>query len=361
MLDGVASPAERLGQPDARRWPSAGRRSTYGSSVRRSRQARDAEHLARAQFEVDAAQPPARDVARLERPTGASGAPRRGAGSPGRRRRRPSSSARARGSSSATARVPTTAAAAQHGDPVGDLEDLVQAVRDVEHAGAARAEPRATIVEAGARPRRAAARRSARRGRARRGRPPSPAARRRSRRPSAPPGSPRPAAGGCRGRRRSARAAPGSRASCSRHRTRPPRPRRKPPRSARLSDRVELEDEAEILVHEAQAGGPRVGRARRRLVAVQPRDARRVGVVVAGEHLDQGRLAGPVLAHERVDLARADLQGDVVERARAGERLREVADPEHRRRARFCWVSRPSAGWRPVCGTFTRTPPSVDR
>ena len=100
------------------------------------------------------------------------------------------SSASPRGRVSATGSVVDHAAAAQHGDAVGDLEDLVEAVRDVQHARAARCDL-AHHREAAARPRRGAARRSARRARARRRRRASPAAPRRSRRPSAGRASPR--------------------------------------------------------------------------------------------------------------------------------------------------------------------------
>ena len=57
----------------------------------------------------------------------------------------------------------------------------------------------------------------------------------------------------------------------------------------------------------------------------------RVGLVHPGEHLDQGGLAGAVLAEQAVHLAGPDLQLDAVERAYAGERLDDVGEPQHDR------------------------------
>ena len=51
----------------------------------------------------------------------------------------------------------------------------------------------------------------------------------------------------------------------------------------------------------------------------------------AGEDLDEGRLAGAVLADQGVDLARMERQGDVPERLRHVEALGETAHLEHRR------------------------------
>ena len=46
-----------------------------------------------------------------------------------------------------------------------------------------------------------------------------------------------------------------------------------------------------------------------------------VGVVEAGEDVHQGRLAGAVLAEERVDLARRDLERHAVVRTMPGNRF----------------------------------------
>ena len=67
------------------------------------------------------------------------------------------------------------------------------------------------------------------------------------------------------------------------------------------------------------------GDAKRDLAAVEEHPAR-VGPVDAGDDLDQRRLAGAVLAHQRVDLAGPEVERDVVERLDAGEGLARVLD-----------------------------------
>ena len=59
-----------------------------------------------------------------------------------------------------------------------------------------------------------------------------------------------------------------------------------------------------------------------------------IGLVIAGEHLDQRRLSRAVLAYQGMDLARGDVHRDVVEGLRAGERLGHVLDAEHARARR---------------------------
>jgi hypothetical protein len=54
---------------------------------------------------------------------------------------------------------------------------------------------------------------------------------------------------------------------------------------------------------------------------VQPGLRARIGLVIAGQHLDQGGLARTVLAHQRMDLAFGYLERHIVERLRARERL----------------------------------------
>ena len=58
-----------------------------------------------------------------------------------------------------------------------------------------------------------------------------------------------------------------------------------------------------------------------------------VGAMDAGEDLDQRRLAGAVLAEQRMHLAGADVEVDSVERQRAGEALGQAGDLEQ---ARVC-------------------------
>jgi hypothetical protein len=59
-------------------------------------------------------------------------------------------------------------------------------------------------------------------------------------------------------------------------------------------------------------------------------DLDRAGVraVRAGDRLDQGGLAGPVLADDRVDLAGQQLERHALERADAAEALGDVGEPE---------------------------------
>ena len=90
---------------------------------------------------------------------------------------------------------------------------------------------------------------------------------------------------------------------------------------------VELEHEPEVLVDEAQI-------VRHRAAEVEPRPVElghgaRVGRVVAGQRLDQRRLAGAVGTHERVDLARTDLQRRIDQRTCRAEGLRQPGDPQH--------------------------------
>jgi hypothetical protein len=58
-----------------------------------------------------------------------------------------------------------------------------------------------------------------------------------------------------------------------------------------------------------------------------------IGLDVPGEQLDQRGLAGAVLAHERMNLSRANLQMGMVERDLPGIRLRETFDVENERGA----------------------------
>jgi hypothetical protein len=78
-----------------------------------------------------------------------------------------------------------------------------------------------------------------------------------------------------------------------------------------LGDR-QVRGERELLVDD---GDPEaLGRERavdHDRLAVEPDLAARIGLVGPGQDLHQGRLAGPVLAHQGVNLARVDLQRDV--------------------------------------------------
>ena len=66
--------------------------------------------------------------------------------------------------------------------------------------------------------------------------------------------------------------------------------------------------------------------------------------VDAGERLDQGRLAGAVLAHEGVHLAGEEPHRDLVEGADGAEGDRDVAHLDHRLRVRRGHGRRSPAG-----------------
>ena len=102
-------------------------------------------------------------------------------------------------------------------------------------------------------------------------------------------------------------------------------------REGDVLDRAQRADEPEVLVHEAdpgRGGGVAVAEGEG-LVVVRPRLSARVRLVIAGEHLDEGRLAGSVLADESVDLAGLDGDRDVGQRDLSRERLREMFDAQH--------------------------------
>ena len=61
--------------------------------------------------------------------------------------------------------------------------------------------------------------------------------------------------------------------------------------------------------------------ARQRYLPLADQDTARVGLVDAGEAFHQRRLAGAVLAHQRVDLAGAQVEVDGAQRVNAGEAL----------------------------------------
>ena len=100
----------------------------------------------------------------------------------------------------------------------------------------------------------------------------------------------------------------------------------------------QVRGERQLLVDDRDAvplGGDRVAADLDRL-AVDQDLAARIGLVGAGEDLHQGRLAGAVLAHERLHLAAPGLELDVVERLHAGERLGDVAHLQRRHAALRC-------------------------
>ena len=86
-----------------------------------------------------------------------------------------------------------------------------------------------------------------------------------------------------------------------------------------------------MLKHHADAepaGGARIGDAHRRAVEQDLPVVRRQDAV---DHLDEGRLAGAVLAEEGVDFAGPDAEMDVVVGAHAGKRLADADELQSRR------------------------------
>ena len=111
-----------------------------------------------------------------------------------------------------------------------------------------------------------------------------------------------------------------------------------PPDPAAQTDRVraaehhvvedaQLQDQGEILVDEAQSRRPRrVSAAELERAAVQFGLGSRVGLMVAGEQLDERRLPRAVLPHEGVDLAVIHGEVHVPQRRLLAEGLRHVTE-----------------------------------
>ncbi len=96
-------------------------------------------------------------------------------------------------------------------------------------------------------------------------------------------------------------------------------------------DDGEVREERRLLVDHGDPGVPGIGRPREHQLGAVDEHAAGVGCVHAGEDLDEGRLAGAVLADESVRLARVEIDRDVVERPDRPEALRSVLDREERR------------------------------
>ncbi len=96
-------------------------------------------------------------------------------------------------------------------------------------------------------------------------------------------------------------------------------------------DGAQLAHQPQLLVDETEP----VVAGRRDLteaegLAVEFGHRTRLRVVVAGEDLDEGRLAGAVGPDQGVDLAGHDLEIDVLQRLGAAESLRQGGNPKHR-------------------------------
>src|SRR5690606_30185944 len=102
-----------------------------------------------------------------------------------------------------------------------------------------------------------------------------------------------------------------------------------------------IRQEVELLVDDADATLLRLtGMVELHRLAIE-HDLPGIRLVDPGDDLHQGRLAGTVLAHDGMDLARKDVEVDVVQRPHTRERLRDPAQREQgrRRRAGGCAVS----------------------
>src|SRR5580704_4671068 len=96
--------------------------------------------------------------------------------------------------------------------------------------------------------------------------------------------------------------------------------------------RGQLADEAQVLVDESQAPPAGVGRRPEvQRLAVHEYPPARVRQVKPGQDLDQRRLAGAVLADERVDRTAVDVERHIRERPLPGKGLRQVLDRHQRR------------------------------
>jgi hypothetical protein len=111
---------------------------------------------------------------------------------------------------------------------------------------------------------------------------------------------------------------------------------------AEVLEHRHLRDEPEVLVDEGETQQVRlagVERERDGLVRDLERSAV-VGRVIAGQDLDEGRLARAVLAEEAVHLAGPNVQIEIAQDGLPGKGLREVARGENgilARRAHVTW------------------------
>ena len=90
----------------------------------------------------------------------------------------------------------------------------------------------------------------------------------------------------------------------------------------------EARNEISFLVNRRDAGGERVAwRAERDRLAVQ-QHAARIRAIEAGDDFDERRFAGAVLAHQRMDFARLQIERDAVQRPHAGKGFADRFDDE---------------------------------
>jgi hypothetical protein len=110
----------------------------------------------------------------------------------------------------------------------------------------------------------------------------------------------------------------------------PPAADRGRPGQEHVAGHVQLGDEGQLLVDGGDAVALGVAAVLEADRLAVDRDGAGVGLVEAGEHLDQGALAGPVLADQRVDLADSHLEVDTTEGRDPGERLGDPLGPQQR-------------------------------
>ena len=92
----------------------------------------------------------------------------------------------------------------------------------------------------------------------------------------------------------------------------------------------QLRQHGELLVHRGDAGGARLGRRIEAHRAALDQDRAAARRIDAGQQVHQGRLAGAVGAGERVNLAAGGAEVDSFERRDRAEALAEAADLEQR-------------------------------
>src|SRR5919204_1788683 len=91
-----------------------------------------------------------------------------------------------------------------------------------------------------------------------------------------------------------------------------------------VGSHVEVGRQGKVLVDRLDAGGARIARAVELGGPPAHHDGAAIRAQRAGEDLDQGRLAGAVIADEGYDLARIDLEVDPFQRPDVAEAFRDA-------------------------------------
>ena len=125
-----------------------------------------------------------------------------------------------------------------------------------------------------------------------------------------------------------------------------------------VRDDVEVVRERQVLVDDLDPERRGVARPRDRHSLSLEVDLALVEGIDPGDPLDQGRLAGAVVADERHDLARPDFEVDLVERLHGAEALRDAGAVEDRRRPGGRPLFRSSAASRSGAGAVLILPSS---